>query len=352
MNTMQAGANIAVTQSGSIDISISGIPFDFPVDVAAFVLDEAEKVRSDTDFFYLSGNVDTQGEFISLSLNAGKPVFRIDLNKISSGVNKIVFAVASSDSLAKLQNLSVEVSDLAVFKPEPVSLQSLILGELYFKNQQWKFRALGQGYQQGMEFLATRFGTQFNRQLLKTPTPDVSNNSQTKNLDYHPVLDTIKEELPDVRNMVSPDNIKAGIQSLKKFSWPWLLFSLVVFIVAEISIAGLFQTNLFWTFIPQSFRYLVEIVSFLISFLVGGMIVGLVSPSIRVLEPAIAAFFSVVVLLSNGFFTQHGFYDFSLIKLIIGGSIAFALAMSGARLGEKIAARFGNKTSQDYIENR
>lgn len=352
MNTMQAGANIAVNQSGSIDISISGIPFDFPVDVAAFVLNEAEKVRTDNDFIYLSGNVDTQGEFISLSLNAGKPVFRIDLNKISPEVRKVIFAVASPDSLSKLQNLSMEVSGFAVFKPEPVDLQSLILGELYFKNQQWKFRALGQGYQQGMEFLATRFGTQFNRQLLKTPMPEVTNNSQAHNLDYHPVMDTIKEELPDVRNLVSPDNIKAGIKSLKTFSWPWLLFSLVVFIFAEIAIAGLFQTNLFWSFIPQSFRYLVEIVSFLISFLVGGIIVGLVSPSIRVIEPAVAAFFSVVIMLSNGFFTQHGFADYSLIKMIIGGSIAFALAMSGARLGEKIAARFGNRTSQDYFENR
>ena len=38
--------------------------------------------------------------------------------------------------------------------------------------------------------------------------------------------------------------------------------------------------------------------------------------------------------------------------MLIGGSIALALAMSGARLGEKIAAKFGNLTSQDYMNNR
>ena len=69
MNTMQAGANITVNQSGSIDILISWLPFDFPLDVAAFVLNETEKVRSDSDFIYLNGNIDTQADFISLSLN-------------------------------------------------------------------------------------------------------------------------------------------------------------------------------------------------------------------------------------------------------------------------------------------
>jgi stress response protein SCP2 len=350
MNTMQAGANITVNQSGTIDVLISWLPFDFSLDVAAFVLNDTEKVRSDSDFIYLNGDIDTQADFISLSLNAGKPVFRIDVHKISSDVSKIVFAVASQNALTGVQNLTVEIAGLSVFKPEATDLQSLILGELYFKNQQWKFRALGQGYQQGIEFLANRYGAQFSRPVANSSSLETVHNSQANN--DSPIMNAIKEELPDVRTLITPDSVKAGIRSLKSFSWVWMLASLVVFIIAEIAIAGLFQTNLFWSFIPQSFRYLVEIVSFALSFLLGGIVVGLVSPSIRVLEPAIAAFFSVIILLSNGFFTQHGFADFSLIKMLIGGSVAFALAMSGARLGETIAAKMGNRTSQDYIDNR
>ncbi|CAG0938850.1 General stress protein 16U [Candidatus Brocadiaceae bacterium] len=351
MNTMQAGANIAVNQSGSIDILISWLPFDISIDVAAFALNNSDKVRFDSDFIYLNGEIDTQGDFISLSLNAGKSVFRVDLNKTPSDINKIVFAVASPNSLSTIQNLNIEVKDLSVFTPENTGLQSLILGELYFKNQQWKFRALGQGYQQGLEFLAVQFGTQFNRQAQRISLPDVVNNNTT-NDNANPVFDTIKEELPDLREAFKPDNIRSGIRSLKSFSWGWMLSSLVVFIIAEIAITGLFQTNLFWSFIPISFRYLVEVVSFSLSFLIGGVVVGLISPSIRVLEPAIAAFLSVIILLSNGFFTPHGFNDFSFIKMLIGGSIAFALAMYGARLGEKIAAMLGNKTSKDYVNNR
>ena len=124
------------------------------------------------------------------------------------------------------------------------------------------------------------------------------------------------------------------------------------FIIAEIAIAGLFEANLFISFIPQSFRYLVEVVSFALSFLIGGLVVGLISPSVRVLEPAIAAFLSVILLLSNGFFTPNSFAHFSIMKMLIGGSIASALAAYGARIGEKIEAMLGNKASQDYINKR
>jgi hypothetical protein len=102
--------------------------------------------------------------------------------------------------------------------------------------------------------------------------PQLVNNSQVNN-DSNAIMDTIREELPDIRTLVTPDTVKAAIQPIKRFSWAWMLASLVVFIIAEIGIAGLFQTNLFWSFIPHSFRFLVEIVSFSISFLLGGITV-------------------------------------------------------------------------------
>lgn len=348
MNTMQAGANIAVNQSGTIEIIISWLPLNTSVDVAAFALNEQNKVRSDSDFMYLNGDIDIQGEFMSLSLNAGKPVFKINSNKIPSDINKIQFVLASDNGLSNIQKMAIEVKDVASFIPENSTLNSLVLGELYFKNQQWKFRALGQGYAQGMEFLANQFGTQFNKQI----PPSLSLNTQVNNTQPS-AFDTIKEELPDIRNLAHPDKIKESIQTLKKFSWGWMLSSLVVFIFAEIAIAGLFEANLFVSFIPHSFRYLVEVVSFALSFLIGGLVVGLISPSVRVLEPAIAAFISVILLLSSGgFFTPNGFANFSIMKMLVGGSIASALAAYGAILGEKIEAMLGNKASKEYINNK
>lgn len=348
MNTMQAGANIAVNQSDTIEIIMSWLPLNASVDIAAFALTEQNKVRSDSDFIYLNGSIDIQGEFISLSLNAGKPVFKINIAKVPATINKIQFVLASDNGLSNIQQMAIEVKNIANFIPENSTLNALVLGELYFKNQQWKFRALGQGYAQGMAFIANQFGTQFIKTAPASFLPETvpNNNSQT-------ALDTIRDELPDIRHLTRPEKIKEHIENLKKFSWGWMLSSLVVFILAEIAIAGLFEANLFVSFIPHSFRYLVEVVSFALSFLIGGLIVGLISPSVRVLEPAIAAFISVILLLSSGgFFTPNGFANFSIMKMLIGGGIASALAAYGAVLGEKIEALLGNKASKEYINKR
>ncbi len=351
INTLQSGANISLNHLENIEIELLYSPNHFVMNIAAFLLNNSDKVRSDNDFIYLHDNVEIQSEYVTLSLRSGHPIFRINLAKITPDIQKIVFVIASKDSLNHLQNIQIKIGDLAIFNPENTGLCSLLLGELYFKNQQWKFRALGQGYQQDLSFLANRFGTQFNPQ---TQTDSVSNQTNhrfvSSNTDQ--VMATLRQEIPSVQTIINPDNVKEGILAIKSFSWQWMLTSLVIFIILEIVISSLFFVNSFWSFAPQSFRYLVEIVSFLITFLLGGTIVGLISPSIRVIEPALAAFFSVFIMLSNGFFTPYGFSNFSLVKTVIGGGIAFAFAMSGARLGEKIAAKFGNKTSQNYFNRR
>ena len=42
------------------------------------------------------------------------------------------------------------------------------------------------------------------------------------------------------------------------------------------------------------------------------------------------------------------FYGFSLTRMIVGGGIAFVLALIGADLGERIAAKLGNRESKYY----
>ena len=77
----------------------------------------------------------------------------------------------------------------------------------------------------------------------------------------------------------------------------------------------------------------------LVSFLIGGFIIGVISPGIRITEPAVGAALSVAIMLTLTVFTPYSFIHFSLTKLLIGGVIAFALALIGARFGEKITSR-------------
>jgi hypothetical protein len=93
-----------------------------------------------------------------------------------------------------------------------------------------------------------------------------------------------------------------------------------------------------------SLRFTLQGLLNLVSYFIGGLIIGLISPGLRIHEPAAGAFLSVTLMLSLTLFTPYSFIRFSLTKMLIGGAIAFWLALLGARLGEKIA---GNRIPQE-----
>jgi len=71
-------------------------------------------------------------------------------------------------------------------------------------------------------------------------------------------------------------------------------------------------------------------------------LIGLFSPGIRIKVPAVGAFCSVALMLAMSLFTPYAFIRFSLNKMLLGGAIAFGLALLGARIGE----RFSNSKQQ------
>ncbi len=137
----------------------------------------------------------------------------------------------------------------------------------------------------------------------------------------------------------------------KKFSWLWVWVSLVVFITIEV-IVGTFVNEL----IAGRYRtYLLglklEMLIMLGSYFFGGLAVGFFSPTVRIFEPAIGAFSAVLVtLLYSVFVPMRYFFGFDSSKVLIGGGIVFTLALLGADVGERLAAKFGNRASQEYSE--
>jgi len=120
------------------------------------------------------------------------------------------------------------------------------------------------------------------------------------------------------------------------FSKKWMLASMGIFIGVELFLGGLVGELVVGRFMSISLRFIIQGLLNLVSFFIGGFIIGLISPGIRTLEPALGAFFSVAIMLCLTFFTPYSFIHFSLTKMLIGGIIAFALALSGAKLGEKV----------------
>ena len=120
------------------------------------------------------------------------------------------------------------------------------------------------------------------------------------------------------------------------FSKKWMIASTVIFIAVELFLGGLIGEVVVGRFMSISLRFLIQGLLNLVSFFIGGFIIGLISPGIRTKEPAVGAFLSVAFMLCLSVFTPYSYIHFSLTKMLIGGGVAFFLALAGARLGERV----------------
>ena len=125
------------------------------------------------------------------------------------------------------------------------------------------------------------------------------------------------------------------------FSKNWMIASAGIFIAVELFLGGLIGEVVVGRFLSISLRFLIQGLLNLVSFFIGGFIIGLISPGIRTREPAVGAFISVALMLCLSFFTPYSFIHFSFSKMLIGGVVAFFLALAGARLGERVAGNIG-----------
>ncbi len=144
----------------------TGVP---DADASALLL-VAGKVRSDADFVFYnqpahsSGAVRHEGK-----RDAGGRVtdsLLVDLARVEPAIETVVLA-ASTDggSFGRVPDLYIEVRDaaqgtvVARFDSAGATVETaFVLGEFYRRQGAWKFRAVGQGYDSGLEGLATDFG--------------------------------------------------------------------------------------------------------------------------------------------------------------------------------------------------
>ncbi|MEU9466668.1 TerD family protein [Streptomyces avermitilis] len=147
-----------------------GVP---EVDASALLLGPDGRVRSDEDFVFYnqprhpSGQVRLLGK--KREAEALTDTIQTDLTGVESAVGQILL-VASADDVTfdRVRSLRVLLYDAAApdgeplayfdIKPQTGQETALICGELYRRGEGWKFRALGEGYLNGLQGLATDFG--------------------------------------------------------------------------------------------------------------------------------------------------------------------------------------------------
>lgn len=123
----------------------------------------------------------------------------------------------------------------------------------------------------------------------------------------------------------------------QEFSKAWMLLSFFIFIVTELVLGGIVGELVVGRYMSLHLHFMMQGLLNIISYFIGGFMIGLISPGIRIYEPAAGAFLSVLVMLLLTFFTPFSFLHFSITKVVIGGGIAFFLALTGAKMGEKLA---------------
>jgi tellurite resistance protein TerA len=165
MTTLVPGGNAPVaTGQVRIDISYSAIP-GADIDVSAFVLNAAGKVRGDTDMcFYGQTNV-LGGTVQMTESSAGRAVFTLDLSRLDAAVEKVALTATIYENKAsfdRVSHLALTVSGgiEAQIPTNGMKETALILGEFYRRQGEWKFRCVAQGFAGGLEPLAKYFGVE------------------------------------------------------------------------------------------------------------------------------------------------------------------------------------------------
>ena len=151
---------------------------DFDLDAAAFLLDANGKVTSDADFVFYnnlkhaSGSVVHMGDNLTGAGEGDDEEIKIDLSKIPENIHKVDFTVTIHEAEARKQNFGqvsnafIRVVDEANNKElirydlgEDFSIETaVVVGEIYRNNGEWKFNAIGSGFQGGLAALGRNFG--------------------------------------------------------------------------------------------------------------------------------------------------------------------------------------------------
>ncbi|SHG96190.1 tellurium resistance protein TerD [Jatrophihabitans endophyticus] len=152
---------------------------DFDLDASALLLGADDKVPSDEHFVFYNnltspdGSVEHQGD--NLTGGSGfedDEQIAVDLATVPQSVERIVVAVSIHDAHARGQNFgqvrrafirvvnSADGQEITRYDlSEDASTETaMIFGELYRMRGEWKFRAVGQGYDAGLAGIARDFG--------------------------------------------------------------------------------------------------------------------------------------------------------------------------------------------------
>ena len=172
---LQPGQNMSLTQRqpapAAVEITLAWEPANTPlaIDSSAFALTGQGKVRGDGDFIFYNQPALAGG---GIRRAGDGRAFTVNFAALPAAVERVVIALTidqgqrRGQSFGQLSQVRAEIRDAgsqAVLAAFPLNTRmmaetALIVGELYRRNAEWKFRAVGQGFVGGLGPLAQQYG--------------------------------------------------------------------------------------------------------------------------------------------------------------------------------------------------
>jgi tellurium resistance protein TerD len=153
-----------------------GAPFD--LDASVFMLKGDGRVRMPQDLIFynnrqsIDGSVFHHGDNLTGAGEGDDEQVSVDLNRVPPEIMKIVVVCSIYEAEARMQNFgmvsrafirvvnadnSMEIVRFDLTE-EASMFNCMVFGELYRYNNEWKFRAIGQGVQGGLKACGPMFG--------------------------------------------------------------------------------------------------------------------------------------------------------------------------------------------------
>lgn len=151
---------------------------DFDLDSSVFLLNAESKASSEADFVFYNnakgadGAVEHTGDNRTGEGEGDDEQVKVNLSAVPSSIEKVTFAITIHDGEERGQNFGqVSNSYVRILNEdtneelirydlgEDFSIETaIVVGELYRHGSEWKFNAIGSGYQGGLGSLVKDFG--------------------------------------------------------------------------------------------------------------------------------------------------------------------------------------------------